>query len=385
MLRRLSVRDIVLIDALDLEFDAGLSAMTGETGAGKSILLDALGAALGSRVSADLIRMGANSGSATAEFDLPSGHAAGDWLREQGYAVEDETLILRRVIGEDGRSRAFINDEPASVGALRALGSLLIEIHGQFDDRGLLNPAAHGALLDASAALGPSVAKVRKLHGAWKAAEKALAESRAELDEARTDADYVRHSVEELEDLAPENDEEESLDSERRAMQRAVSIAEDVAKAADALGPNGAEGALADAVRRLDVAAPKADGGLDRSLSALDVAMAATSDALREVDTAMEALAVDPAHLERIEERLFALRGLARKHRMSVADLAKLRAKMNERLGFIDAGEARIAELEEAAAKAHAGVSQGSAHAQRGAGQGGEDTGQGGDEGTAPR
>ncbi len=353
MLRRLSVRDIVLIDTLDLDFEPGLGAMTGETGAGKSILLDALGAALGARVAGSLVRAGASSGTATAEFDVVLSHPAWEWLRDQGYEIEDETLILRRVIGEEGRSRAFINDQPASVSALRTLGSMLIEIHGQFDDRSLTNPAAHGFLLDAYAGFEKRVLKVRKLHAAWRAAEKALIEGRTEIEAARADADYVRHSVEELEELAPESDEEATLDSERRSMQRAVSIAEDVAKAADALGVKGAEGRLAEAVRWLDMAAPKADGRLDASLSALDRTLTEMSEAVREVDAAMEALAVDPNVLEQIEERLFALRGLARKHRMSVTDLATLRSKMNERLAFIEAGEERLGALETAAREAH--------------------------------
>lgn len=353
MLCRLSVRDIVLIETLDLEFEPGLGAMTGETGAGKSILLDALGAALGERVSGSLVRAGCKNGSATAEFDIPQNHAAWDWLLEQGYEIEDETLILRRVVGEEGRSRAFVNDQPASVSALRALGSMLVEIHGQFDDRSLTNPAAHGLLLDAYGGLGKRALKVRKLHAAWRAAEKSLVTGRAEIEEARADADYVRHSVEELEELAPESDEEATLDVERRSMQRAVSISDDVAKAADALGVKGAEGRIAEAVRWLDMAAPKADGRLDAALSALDRTMTEMSEAIREVDAAREALAVDPNVLEQIEERLFALRGLARKHRMSVTDLANLRSKMNERLAFIEAGEERLIALETAAREAH--------------------------------
>jgi len=197
MLRRLSVRDIVLIDTLDLDFEPGLGAMTGETGAGKSILLDALGAALGARVAGSLVRAGANSGTATAEFDVVPNHPSWEWLREQGYEIEDETLILRRVIGEEGRSRAFINDQPASVSALRTLGSMLVEIHGQFDDRSLTNPAAHGFLLDAYAGFEKRVTKVRKLHAAWRTAEKTLVTGRKEIEDARADADYVRHSVEE--------------------------------------------------------------------------------------------------------------------------------------------------------------------------------------------
>lgn len=353
MLRRLSVRDIVLIDTLDLEFEAGLGAMTGETGAGKSILLDALGAALGARVAGSLVRAGAEKGSATAEFEVAASHPAWAWLREQGYEIEDDTLILRRMIGEEGRSRAFINDQSASVSALRTLGGMLVEIHGQFDDRSLTNPAAHGLLLDAYGGLEKRAAKVRKLHASWRGAEKELVTGRAEIEAAREDAEYVRHSVEELEDLAPESDEETRLDAERRSMQRAVAIAEDVAKAAEALGAKGAEGRLAEAVRWLDTAAPKADGRLDAALTALDRTLTEMSEAIREVDAAMEALAVDPGVLEQIEERLFALRGLARKHRMSVTDLAGLRAKMSERLAFIDAGEERLGALEAAARAAH--------------------------------
>ena len=354
MLRRLSVRDIVLIDALDLEFGGGLGAMTGETGAGKSILLDALGAALGARTNADLVRTGSERGVATAAFDLSEGHPARAWLAEQGYDEGEDELVLRRVIGADGRSRAFLNDQPASVGALKALGSMLIEIHGQFDDRSLTNPAAHGPLLDAFGGLEGKVAAVRKRHAAWRAAERALAETRAQVEEARRDADYVRHAVEELEQLAPEAGEEAALDTERRSMQRAVSIAEDVGKAADALGPKGAEAMLADALRRLDVAAPKAEGALDASLASLDQAMQAVSDALAEIDRAAEAMSFDPAQLERVEERLFALRGLARKHRMGVEELAALRSTMSGRLTLIEKGEARLMELQEEAKAAHA-------------------------------
>jgi len=208
-------------------------------------------------------------------------------------------------------------------------------------------------LLDSYAGLEKRVQKVRKLHAAWRAAERSSIKGREEIEEARTDADYVRHSVEELEELAPESDEEATLDAERRSMQRAVSIAEDVSKAADALGAKGAEGRIAEAVRWLDMAAPKADGRLDASLAALDRTMTEMSEAVREVDAAMDALAVDPNVLEQIEERLFALRGLARKHRMSVTDLATLRAKMSERLTFIEAGEERLLALETEARNAH--------------------------------
>lgn len=346
MLRRLSVRNIVLIEALDLEFSGGLGAMTGETGAGKSILLDALGAALGARAGADLMRVGSDNSAVIAEFELPDSHPALSWMAEQGYEVDQGCVILRRVISASGRSRAFINDMPCSVSALRELGTLLVEIHGQFDDRALIDPAGHRALLDAYAGLGKDVIALRALHGAWRGAVKALEEGRAAVAEAERDAEYVRHSVEELEKLAPEQGEEDVLDRDRRQMQRAASIAEDVMKSIGLLGPQGAESAVADALRRLDAASAKADGRLDPAIAALELAGNALSDALAAVEAAGESLSFDPSRLEQIEERLFALRGLARKHRIGVDALAGLRESLGERMRLIDAGADRIGALE---------------------------------------
>lgn len=353
MLRRLSIRNIVLIDALDLDFDAGLGAMTGETGAGKSILLDALGAALGARANADLVRAGADKGSATAEFELDDDHPAWGWLREQGHEIEDAALIVRRVISREGRSRAFVNDQPVGVATLRELGSRLIEIHGQFDDRALVDPAGHRGLLDAYGGLQREHGQVHALYATWRAAATTLEKTRAEIAEAQRDADFVRHSVEELTTLAPEEGEEDVLDAERRRMQRAESIAEDVGKAIAALGHQGAEGAIADTMRRIEVAAGKADGRLDTALEAISRSLNACSDALSEVERAAEALSFDPRRLEQAEERLFALRALARKHRIGVADLPKLHAGLAGKLAFIEQGEAKLAEMEESVAAAH--------------------------------
>ena len=354
MLRRLSVRNIVLIEALDLDFSGGLGAMTGETGAGKSILLDALGAALGARAGADLMRMGADSAVVIAEFELEDGHPALGWLAEQGYPADEDSAILRRVISANGRSRAFINDTPASVAALRELGALLVELHGPFDDRALIDPAGHRALLDAYAGLGGEVAALRALHAAWREVEKALDAGRAAVSEAERDAEYVRHSVEELEKLAPEPGEEDVLDRDRRQMQRAASIAEDVAKSIGLLGPQGAEGAVADALRRLDAASAKADGRLDPAIAALEQAANTLSDALAAVESAGEALSFDPGRLEQVEERLFALRALARKHRIGVEALAGLRESLGDRMRMIDAGAERIGALEAAAQQGEA-------------------------------
>lgn len=353
MLRRLSIRNIVLIDALDLDFDAGLGAMTGETGAGKSILLDALGAALGARANADLVRAGADKGSATAEFELDEDHPAWAWLREQGHEIEDAALIVRRVISREGRSRAFVNDQPVGVATLRELGTRLIEIHGQFDDRALVDPSGHRGLLDAYAGLQGEHRRVRTLYETWREAATGLETTRAEVAAAQRDAEFVRHSVEELERLAPEEGEEDVLDAERRQMQRAESIADDVSKAISQLGNQGAEGALSDTLRRVEVAASKADGKLDTALEAISRAMNACSDALSEVERAAEALSFDPRRLEQAEERLFALRALARKHRIGVAELPGLHSGLAEKLAFIERGEATLAEREEAVAAAH--------------------------------
>ena len=353
MLRRLSIRNIVLIDALDLDFDAGLGAMTGETGAGKSILLDALGAALGARANADLVRMGADKGSATAEFDLDDDHPAWAWLREQGHEVEDAALIVRRVIGREGRSRAFVNDQPVGVATLRELGTRLIEIHGQFDDRALVDPAGHRGLLDAYGGLQKEHRQVNALYTAWREAATRLETTRAEIAEAQRDAEFVRHSVEELTELAPEEGEEDVLDTERRQMQRAESIAEDVSKAIAQLGNQGAEGALSDTLRRIEVAAEKADGRLTPALEAIAKALNSCSEALSEVERAAEALSFDPRRLEQAEERLFALRALARKHRIGVADLPKLHVGLGEKLAFIEQGEAKLVEMESEMAAAH--------------------------------
>ncbi len=354
MLRRLSIRNIVLIDTLDLDFDAGLGAMTGETGAGKSILLDALGAALGARANADLVRMGADKGSATAEFELDDDHPAWAWLREQGHEIEDAALIVRRVIGREGRSRAFVNDQPVGVATLRELGTRLIEIHGQFDDRALVDPAGHRGLLDAYGGLLKEHRQVNALYTAWREIAARLKTTRDEIADAQRDAEFVRHSVEELTELSPEEGEEDTLDAERRQMQRAESIADDVRKAIDQLGNQGAEGAISDTMRRIEVAAQKADGRLDAALEAIARAMNTCAEALSEVERAAEALTFDPRRLEQAEERLFALRGLARKHRISVADLPKLHMGLGEKLAFIEQGEAKLAEMEGEVAMAHA-------------------------------
>ncbi|MDO5613566.1 MAG: DNA repair protein RecN [Paracoccus sp. (in: a-proteobacteria)] len=346
MLRHLDIRDMLLIDRLDLSFGPGLNALTGETGAGKSILLDCLGFVLGWRGRAELVRAGAAQGEVTAVFDLPPGHPARQVLADAGIEAEDE-LILRRVNALDGRKTGYVNDRRVSGEVLRALSDTLVELHGQHDDRGLLNPRGHRQLLDAFGGIDTAPARV-----AWAArrqAEQALSDAQTALEAARAEEDFLRHAVKELDDLAPQPGEEADLDARRRAMQGAARIREDVARALTALGPQGAEGAMMDAARWLEGAADRADGRLDAPLSALSRASIELGEAFSGVEAALDALDFDPRALETAEERLFALRALARKHGVLADDLAGLADDLRARLGAIDSGAESLAALTAAA------------------------------------
>ncbi|WP_306753824.1 DNA repair protein RecN [Paracoccus actinidiae] len=352
MLRSLDIRNMLLIDRLELGFGPGLNVLTGETGAGKSILLDCMGFVLGWRGRADLVRQGAAQGEVTAVFDLPVNHPARDILADAGIELEDDDLILRRVNGADGRKTGFVNDRRVSGEVLRQLSDVLVERHGQHDDRGLLNPRGHRALLDAFGAvpLGP----VRDAWAARRTARRALDEAEARLTAARAEEDFLRHAVAELDDLSPQAGEEATLDTRRRAMQGAIRIREDVARALKMLGGDGAEGAMVDAARWLEGAADRAEGRLDKPLAALSRALVELGEAHRGVEDALSALDVDPGQLEAAEERLFALRALARKHNVLADDLAGLADELRDRLGQIDAGEAQIAALQRQVADADA-------------------------------
>ena len=351
MLRSLEIRDVLLIDRLELEFRPGLNVLTGETGAGKSILLDCLGFVLGWRGRADLVRAGAAQGEVLAVFDLPNGHPARALLDEAGYPVGDE-LILRRVNATDGRKTAWINDRRASGELLRSLSETLVELHGQHDDRGLLNPRGHRLLLDAFAGL--DVAPARAAWAARREARAALAEAEAALAQARGEEDFLRHAVAELDKLDPQPGEEADLDIRRRSMQGAERIRADVARALQALGPEGAEGAMLDAARWLEGAADRAEGRLEGPAGALQRALIELGDAVSGVESALEAMDFDPRDLEATEERLFALRALARKHDVLADDLAGLADQLRDRLGRIDAGEGNLARLRDAVAAADA-------------------------------
>ena len=351
MLSQLSIRDVVLIERLDIDFGAGLSVLTGETGAGKSILLDSLSLALGARGDASLVRHGASQGTVTAIFDVPANHGARELLRENGFDDEGD-LILRRVQTADGRSRVFVNDQPASVALLRQIGRSLVEIHGQHDERALVDPAAHRDLLDAFGGHAGVTASVGRAWRAWRDADRALVAHRARVEAAAREADYLRAAVDELAELDPQPGEETDLAERRAAMMRAEKIATDIADAQEVLSGSGsAVPSLASLLRRLQRKATDAPGLLDDIVRTLDEALIALDASQEAVTAAMRATEFDPQELERAEERLFALRAAARKHSVQVDDLAALRDTMAADLADLDAGEARLSGLE-AAAKA---------------------------------
>jgi len=354
MLHSLDIRNIVLIEVLRLEFRPGLNVLTGETGAGKSILLDALGFALGRKAGRDLVGAGGAQASVTAVFEIEAGHPVLALLAELGIDAGPGELVLRRVAAQEGPGRCFVNDQRLSAEALRRAGELLVEVHGQHDDRGLLNPRAHRPLLDAFAGLGPAVAETRRLWDAARLAEQALAEARERLERAAGDAEYLRHSLDEIEKLAPKAGEDARLDSERRLMQAAARIRDEVARAAQALSVEGGEGMLAEALSWLTRCAEKAEGLLDAPIEALDRAMVELSEAQRGVEDALERLTFDPGRLDAVEERLFAIRGLARKHHAAPDELPGLGADFRRRLEDFDLGGERITGLEKAAASSAA-------------------------------
>lgn len=346
MLRGLDIRDMLIIDRLELAFQPGLNVLTGETGAGKSILLDSLGFVLGWRGRAELVRAGADQGEVTAVFDLPTGHAGRDVLGEAGIEVEDGEVILRRINTRDGRKTAWINDRRVSGEVLRNLSETLVELHGQHDDRGLLNPRGHRLMLDEYAGLDADITKAR---AAWKAlaeAQKRLSATHARIAEAQAEEEYLRHAVAELDALDPQAGEEATLDTQRRLMQAAEKIRADIAKAGDALGLSGAEGMVNDANRWLIGAADKADGRLDDPLAAIERAVLALDQAQQGVASCLDALTFNPAELEEAEERLFAIRGLARKHNVLADDLGPFADDLRARLAVLDGGAKDLATCE---------------------------------------
>jgi len=352
MLVHLSIRDIVLIERLDISFKAGLSVLTGETGAGKSVLLDALSLALGARGDASLVRHGAGQGQVAAVFDVPADHPARELLRDNG--LEDEgALVLRRIQSADGRSRVFINDQAASVGLMRNVGRRLVEIHGQHADRALVEGHTHRALLDAFGGLEQAAARLDERYLSWRDMEQALTERRLTVEKAAREADYLRSSVEELIRLDPQNGEEEELVGRRTHMMKSEKIAGDMNEAGDLLsGVESPVPVLANLVRRLERKIPEAQALVEPVVQAIDRALKALAAAQQSIDSAMRAMDFDSRELEAVEERLFALRAAARKYAVAVENLPELREKMEAEFGAFDTDEAVLVQMEEETAAA---------------------------------
>jgi DNA repair protein RecN (Recombination protein N) len=345
MLRQLAIHNIVLVDRLDLEFEPGLGVLTGETGAGKSILLDALGLALGARAETGLVRAGQESASVSAEIELPLDHPALSLLNEQTVEPEPgEALIIRRTLRSDGGSRAFVGGASVPAGLLREFGALAVEIHGQHDDRGLLNPRGHRALLDAFGKL--DLAPVERAWAEVTRIEAELLDARSAAAAAERDREWLEHASAEIAALSPEEGEETRLAEERAAMQAGLKAGESLTGLDELLG--GSDGVLAQlrqAARRIERGA--ADHPLlAEALAALDRALIEASEAEDRIARAAEAMAFDPARLEQVETRLFDIRGLARKHRVEADALAAMCVQMREQLTAIQAGGERIAELD---------------------------------------
>jgi DNA repair protein RecN (Recombination protein N) len=336
MLTSLGIRNVVLIEKLDLTFDNGLSVLTGETGAGKSILLDALGLATGARADGGLVRHGAERASVSASFECPTGHPSETLLDEFDVEPED-TLVLRRIVGQDGRSRAYINDQQVSIGLLRRVGATLIEIQGQFEQHGLMNPATHLPLLDLFGGLTKQHSATTQAFKTWRAANDALTKARHDAEQAAEDEEYLRHAVAELDDIDPQPDEEEALAEQRRVLMHAEQLADGLKAARGEITRKAdVASALHGASRRLERLMDKAGDTLNGAIAAIDRCMAEFDEVTEQLQLAANEINLDGAQLSNTEERLFALRELARKHRVSIDALPALRQEMADRMALID-------------------------------------------------
>jgi DNA repair protein RecN (Recombination protein N) len=354
MLIQLAIRDIVLIDKLELNFREGLSVLTGETGAGKSILLDAFTLALGGRGDGGLVRHGETQGGVTAVFDVPLDHPARRLAADADLDTEGD-LILRRVQMADGRTRAFVNDQPVGVQVLRAIGAALVEIHGQHDDRALADAGTHRAILDAFGGLQAPLARVAEAAKRVRSARSALETHRARVEAARKEADFLRHAVDELETLDPQAGEEASLAERRTVMQQGEKLSRELHEALEAAGgPGSPVPHLSSALRKLERRSALLPALVDPCVAALDAALVALDEARSVLDAALRETEFDPRELERAEERLFALRAASRKYDVPADDLAALRERYLADVAAIDAGEEALgvlaAELGEAEA-----------------------------------
>jgi len=364
MLSSLAIRDVVLIERLDLSFGPGLTVLTGETGAGKSILLDSLGLACGARAEGGLVRSGQAQCSVAASFHPPANHPALAILEDQGIELEDGALVLRRVVQADGRSRAFLNDQPVAVGLLRRVAATLVEVQGQHDQVGLADPATHGGLLDAFGGLDGRRGAVASAFAAWRGAERALAEAREAIAAAQRDEEFLRHAVEELSALAPEEGEEEELSRERQILQQGERRSEIISGALAEMQPRdrrrgggGPADALRGAARALERLPPP-----NEEAQPILALLGTAQDAVAEAETLLGRLlqegGPDPRRLEVLEDRLFGLRAAARKHSVAVVELPGLLESLKGRLGALDAGTGRVAALEAEAQRARAAYAE---------------------------
>ncbi len=353
MLQRLLIRDIILVEKLDLEFSTGLSVLTGETGAGKSILFDALGLALGGRSESGLVRVGQEKGSVTAVFELSPGHAAVQILEQKGLSNNDDLLILRRQITVDGRSRAFVNDEPVSISFLRLVGAAVTEIHGQHDDQGLMNPKGHQTLLDAFANHEKLTTHVRRMHQDWRAAQDQLQQHEKSMEQSLEEQDYDRHCLEELIELDPQDREEEMLADERALMMQSERIGTDISEIASSLQKDGGvDATLRGAMRCLERIKGPVETRLAPVIEALHQANTGAEEAINHLAGLTSEIAQSPERIDAIEERLFAIRAIARKHRCQPGDLPKVKAELETRLGEGEDNQALRDKLQSAVGEA---------------------------------
>ena len=353
MLKQLFIKDMLIISRLELEFEQGLNVLTGETGAGKSILLDSLGFVLGWRGRADLVRKGAEQGEVSAIFDVSKNAPAKKALIEAGLSEGDE-LILRRINAKDGRKTAWINDRRVSGELLRTISSILLELHGQHDDRGLLDPKGHQALLDQFARNASLLDKISEAWKVWNLAKKERDAAEIDLNALREEEEFLRHAVSELEELDPAVGEEAELDARRRLMKASEKLRGDIAKARQALGRDAAEGMMVDALRWLEDAASALEGQLDEAVEALSRALVALEESSGHIERSLDAMQFNPYELEQLEERLFAIRALARKHQVAPDDLTDLSQRLSARLMQLDGGQSDLADKTQAVTQARA-------------------------------
>jgi len=344
MLRGLYITDILLISKLELNFQSGLNILTGETGAGKSILLDSLGFVLGWRGRSNLVRTGANNGEVIAYFDIANSQPVKEILRSAGMPETDE-LILRRTVNLDGRKTSYLNDKRCSGEILRQLSDILVELHGQFDDRGLLNAKTHINLLDNFGDINTT--KLRSLWRNYKKTELELHQAKLSFSEATKDNEYLKHSIAELQEFSPENDEDEFLDIKRRSMQTSQKIRGDIEKASELISINGAESLMSDAIRWLEGVSNVADSSLDNAISMLSSAISKLAIAQQDIDEYLSSTNFNPLDLEKIEERLFAIRALARKHDVLPNNLNAFSQKLIQKLEHSKISAEKIKKLEE--------------------------------------